>query len=213
MELLRVEGLKVKYKDFELNVPFLSLEDSEVVGIIGRNASGKTTFIKAIIGDVRYEGKVYFEGRLAKNMPLEEFMRFWGYVPQELSFPFPFEVDYVLELVSRRFDTYEELKRLRQSVLPKQMLHRRVTELSFGHMRLLALAMVYLKPARIALIDEPFIGLDRWNKRRALNLIGELKEKGMGVLVVTHDLETLNPDRVHLMQQFSNRRINISVLK
>ncbi len=210
---LKLEDFQVNFKGFQLNVPHLYLDAGQIVGIIGRNASGKTTLLRAIAGEVKFSGKAFIDGVAVSSLRPEERASLIGYLPQTLNFSFPFTVGYALQLITSKFGTGELLQQLIKELLPSEMLEKRLTELSFGYLRLLGLAMIYLKNPKIALIDEPLLGLDKWNRKRALRLINDMKLKGVGLLVVTHEVEILKPDKIYLMQQYYNRRLNISVLK
>ncbi len=214
MNLLEVKDLQVRFRNFELNVPYLALPEGKIIAIMGRNGSGKSTFLKAIVGLQKYQGAISLMGKDMRRLSPEEIAKHLGYVSQQVHFSFPFSVAYVLSLIARRFNSEDYLEDVVYNLLPTEILNKKLTHLSFGQYRLVSIALAVLKQPKVILLDEPTLGLDAWNKRKIMKYISKLRDNGCGVLLVTHDFELIGADESYLMRQFYNRKgVNISVLK
>jgi branched-chain amino acid transport system ATP-binding protein len=86
--LLEVESLEAYYgKSHILHGVTLHVGEGEIVGLIGRNGVGRSTTIKAIMGDVRSRGSVRFRGEeIAGLKPHQTALKGLGYVPETRDF-------------------------------------------------------------------------------------------------------------------------------
>ena len=72
----------------------------------------------------------------------------------------------------------------------KEAMHRPAKTYSRGMLQRLGLARALIGQPKLVLLDEPFTGLDRGSTRVVINKIGELKNRGAIVLMISHDMET-----------------------
>lgn len=146
----------------------LVLYSGEIYAIIGGNGSGKSTLLKAITGMVKpLGGKI----RLRKGLKT-------AYLPQNPCMLFTQET--VSEEVTEEFLEQFGLSELRG---------RNPLDLSGGEQQRLALAKLISGSPDVLLLDEPTKGMDAASKRDFSGLLKTLSEKGLSVLLVTHDTE------------------------
>ncbi|MFC7272969.1 ABC transporter ATP-binding protein [Paractinoplanes rhizophilus] len=130
-----------------------------VTALLGRNGVGKTTTLRAILGEVPATGSIEFDGAPALGRPTHRLVRAGlGYVPEDRCVFAGLTVAENLRLAVRDknpdFRTVHELfPELRQRAA------QRAGTLSGGQQQMLALARVLLNPQRLLLIDEPTKGL------------------------------------------------------
>lgn len=161
---------------------FVKCETGEVVGILGRNGCGKSTFLKIIFGTVschhKYvgiDGKRYDAPYKTKDL--------MAYLPQHPFLPGTLTVKAVIELFT---DSDEERDRVAGDEHLQEHLSKKVNALSGGERRYLEILLLVNSDARFILLDEPFNGLDPLTKERIMTLIRVHKDT-KGFIMTDHD--------------------------
>ncbi len=174
-----------------------SLSPQEVVAVVGKNASGKTTLLRSLIGTLQsVTGEVLFDGVPRKNIKRKDIARKMAYLPQHTQ-PSSLSVfDTVLmgrfphlsyPRIYRRCD--EEIARACIEELGlSPFIDTPVTELSGGFRQRCALASALATESQYLLLDEPTAFLDIESSLDLLRTLRSLAQRGKGVLVVLHDL-------------------------
>lgn len=191
--LLAVEGLSVFYDQFRaVDGIDLSVSAGEVVSIIGANGAGKSSLLKAIIGQAdRIEGTIRYEGGdLAGHTTAEIAARGIALVPEGRRLFPSLSVEENLHLgweVGRRgeigfdqvFDYFPVLKERRR---------QKARELSGGQQQMVALSRALLANPKLLLCDEISLGLAPLIIDQFYRLIPAIKQRGVGILVVEQDI-------------------------
>ncbi len=197
---IQVTDLTVAYRetpvlwDIDLDVP-----PGVLLAIVGPNGAGKTTLIKAILGLVRpAAGNV-----LIYNKPYDAQRRIVGYVPQRGSVDWDFPTSVLDVVMMGRYGALGWIKRpgkhereLAMNALERvgmeKYTNRQISQLSGGQQQRVFLARALVQDATVYLMDEPFQGVDATTERAIVTLLQELRENGKTVVVVHHDLQTVN---------------------
>ncbi len=156
----------------------LTLNEGEIVTLIGPNGSGKTTLIKALLGLIRVD-----IGSLTRKPDLTV-----GYVPQQLDLDpsMPLSVRSLLKLECRDIDLI--LSKLERTGAAK-LIDNQVNTLSGGELRRVLIARSLLKDANLLVLDEPSAGLDFSGQAQLYELLTAIRdETACGILLVSHDL-------------------------
>jgi energy-coupling factor transport system ATP-binding protein len=180
----------------------LSIDQGEFLGIIGPTGSGKSTLIQHLNGLLLpTAGKVLADGQdiSKRNFDLRELRQKVGllfqFAEQQL-----FEETVLADIAfgPRNIGVAEsEISgRVRESMdavgLDFSLRDRSPFTLSGGEMRRVAMAGVLAMRPQILVLDEPLAGLDTQGKELVLSqLVGLHKEKGLTIVLVTHDIDTL----------------------
>jgi manganese/zinc/iron transport system ATP- binding protein len=189
--------------DIDLVVP-----PGTLLGIVGPNGAGKTTFIKAMLGLIRpVSGRVLIQGQ-----PYLANKRSVAYVPQRGSVDWEFPTN-VADVVL--MGTYGQLgwfrrpgpiqRDLAQDALQRVGMwdyrDRQISQLSGGQQQRVFLARALVQQAPVYFMDEPFQGVDAITERAIIEILQELRTQGRTVLVVHHDLSTVQEyfDQVMLL--------------
>nr|MDO8110048.1 ABC transporter ATP-binding protein [Candidatus Sigynarchaeota archaeon] len=194
-KVLEVENLTVDYGDKGKpvieNVNF-SINDGEILGIVGESGAGKTTTLKAIIGDIKdYQGKIRVCGYNAQKKQI--ITPLYGYVPQDLS---------------KMYLTYTPLRNIihfgSQYGIPEQELIQRgkeilkdlgifskanqpVDRLSGGEKRRTSIAIALVHRPKILFLDEPTSGLDPTTRHELWSYLDKIsRQYGVSEVVITH---------------------------
>ncbi|MGL4412673.1 LPS export ABC transporter ATP-binding protein [Roseinatronobacter monicus] len=186
----------------------LRLHPGEVVALLGPNGCGKTTCFYCIAGIVRHEGgAVRIDGAAATGLPLYQRARLGlGYLPQEMSIFRGLSVAQnimaVLELSEPdRAQRKQRLLQLLQEFSIEHLRDQPAMALSGGERRRVEIARALAAKPRYVLLDEPFAGVDPIAVGEIRALVGDLKTRGLGVLITDHNVrETLSiVDRAYIL--------------
>lgn len=159
-----------------------SVGAGELVGLIGPNGSGKSTTVKAILGILEY---------VKGHLEVSEY----AYIPER---PIFYErmtlwehIDFLLSLLDDNQGDYEkkaiELLELFQL---SHVIHHYPESFSKGMQQKVMLILAFLKQPDLYIIDEPFMGLDPKAIKKFLQLLTEEMNRGAGILMSTHALDT-----------------------
>ena len=155
-----------------LNGVSLDVKKGEFYALVGGNGTGKTTLLSVICNLLRpYGGKVYKNGKIAM-LPQN---------PQTLFTAKTVALD--LAQITKEYGEISEICDI------KKLFGRHPYDLSGGEQQRAALAKVLLTKPDILLLDEPTKGLDAHFKTRFAEIIKKLTQKGITVIMVSHDIE------------------------
>jgi iron complex transport system ATP-binding protein len=197
--LLAINGLGFGYRGKPVlhDISF-AVEKGAVCGLLGPNASGKTTLLKCINGVLNpKQGEVRVSGHAISGLTRREVARLMAVVPQQMSLAFSFTALQMvvmgraarlgaLKLPSAhdRDDARAAMKELGVETLAD----RPFAELSGGERQLVLLARALFQDTPILLLDEPTSHLDFRNQYRILDVVREMTHmKGLATLVTLHD--------------------------
>ncbi len=177
----------------------------EVVALVGDNGAGKSTLIKAIAGVYRPdEGQYIFDGReVTVNTPRDATSLGIETVYQDLALCDNLDVvanlylgrERVRSLVPGLIRSVDEVAMEREALRVIQELHVRIPSirtqiatLSGGQRQSVAVARAVMWNSRVVLLDEPTAALGVEQTRQVKELILRLRERGLGVVVISHNL-------------------------
>lgn len=162
----------------------ISLQQGELLALLGGNGAGKSTLLKTLCGLCKPQ-----RGKIKRNPKLRLAM-----LPQSPQALFQYDTVWEEFLDSAKLGTAEETNK-EQALEMAELLDLREKmqshpyDLSGGEMQRAAIGKLLLQKADILLMDEPTKGLDAYLKHSFARLLKKLTEKGISILMVTHDLE------------------------
>ena len=199
--LLQLRGISKAYGAVQaLSDVNLEVYAGEVVGLVGDNGAGKSTLIKAIAGvGPPDSGEFFVEGQAVKITSPQISTRLGiETVYQDLA------LCDNLDVVANLFLGKEErtsLRTINEITMEKRTLQvlktldvkipsvrTLVASLSGGQRQSIAVAKTVLRNAKVVLLDEPTAALGVAQTRQVLNLIRRLREQGLAVIVISHNL-------------------------
>jgi iron complex transport system ATP-binding protein len=183
----------------------MALDRGVMGALIGPNGCGKSTLIRLMAGVLApLKGDILVNGRAVRTVDSRTRTRLIAYVPQSVGRAFPFTaLEVVLTGRSPYLPRYafedrhdvEKAMHAMETAGIAELAGRRITELSEGERQLVSLARALAQEAAVLLLDEPAASLDLKHRAAVVRSLAELREqRGLTVLMVTHDLSLLAPE-------------------
>ncbi|MBQ5907357.1 MAG: ABC transporter ATP-binding protein [Treponema sp.] len=191
--MLELKNIKKSYDGVTILKDIsISIENSEIVSILGSSGSGKTTLLNLILGIIKPDsGNVIFDGKDLTNVPME--LRGFNIVFQDYAL-FPNlnaykNITYGLRNYPCR-STQQEVDSLIDLLDLRQHLDKKIDKLSGGQKQRVALARTMVMKPKILLLDEPLSALDGVIKESIKETIVRIaKDFNLTTIIVTHDPE------------------------
>jgi lipopolysaccharide export system ATP-binding protein len=186
------------------------VEQGEVVGLLGPNGAGKTTSFYIIVGLISPEaGEVLLDNESITPLPMYQRARKGvSYLPQEPSVFRKLSVEDNLMAILQTLPLNGRERRERMNILIDDMGLETVRQskgymLSGGERRRVEIARSLVLQPDFILLDEPFSGIDPIQVLELQRIIGDLKRKGIGILVTDHNVrETMAvTDRAYIISE------------
>ena len=210
-EVLTVEELCFGYTPEKENLSDISFSVSqgEMVSIVGKNGAGKSTLAKLLCGFVKQDnGIITLKGTDLANHTIKERACFIGYVMQNPN-----------QMISKPMIFDEVAMSLRLKGLPEEEVKEKVYKslkicglyqfrnwpinaLSYGQKKRVTIASILVQEPEIIILDEPTAGQDFRHYTEIMEFLRELNERGITVLMITHDM--------HLMLEYTERSLVFS---
>lgn len=182
-----------------VNSVSMKIENSSVVGLLGPNGAGKTTTFYMTIGLIKPdEGRVFFNDEDITACPMYLRARKGvGYLPQETStfrkLTVKQNIMAILETIPiSKPDPEDRADLLLDELGIRHLSNQKANLLSGGERRRLEITRALATNPSFILLDEPFAGIDPLAVIDIKNIIGHLKNRGIGILISDHNVrETL----------------------
>jgi ABC-type glutathione transport system ATPase component len=220
--VLEVEDLEVHYglgrrRRRALDGVSLSVSNGEAVGLIGETGSGKSTLARAVLGLVPFSrGRVVIDGQDVSRAGSRQWreLRRRGLVQYVFQDPLrsldpdiPVVQSIVEPLLIQGVSAAEADARARAFLgrvrLDAELLHRLPGELSGGQRQRVAVARALVTEPKLIMLDEPVSALDSSNRVLVLEILKGLRESGVGLVFISHDLGSVAglTDRIAVLYQ------------
>jgi AI-2 transport system ATP-binding protein len=201
--LLSVRGIT---KSFGTNAVLkkinLDLDGGEVLALIGGNGAGKSTLMKIIMGIYQPDdGKIYINGVLTNLNNASAALSTGIYmVPQEpMLFPnMTIEENITMGFKERKQQLRARLKSVMEEIGWKFDLNRQASTLSIAEQTLVEIIRGLLRNAKILILDEPTSALTFDEVENFFKIIKELRQKGIGIIYITHRLSEVFEIATHV---------------
>ncbi len=179
----------------------------EVLAIMGRNGSGKSTLLKCIMGLLQISrGEIRLKGKKIMGQDVAELARDIAYLPQnpnDLLFAETVNEEFQITLSNHGLNGQIDADTLISDLGLSNLKSNYPRDLSTGQRQRVALGSVTIAQPNLLLLDEPTRGLDVQNKYELTSIWRHWLTKGMGLILVTHDVEmaAIIADRVAILSQ------------
>ena len=208
--MIKIENLKKSYKkQTALSIPELTINDGEILGLVGNNGAGKTTFLRSILDLIQLDsGSVTIHGIL--NTSTDAWKKYTAsYLGVSFLIPF-LSVEEYFEFVSKLYgintegvsESYERFNKFFSDEILAQK--KIIADFSQGNKNKIGIAAALMPKSKILLLDEPYSNLDPRSQNSLSNLIKDLKTDGnTTVILSSHDLNHITNicDRVVILEK------------
>ncbi len=194
--MLVIKNLHKMYGDnIVLDNITISIEQGKILGLIGPNGSGKTTFLKSIVNKISYKGKISVDGELNFDF-IKKNRNQLLYIPDE---PFVYDyltgnefIKFILDLLKIDFTkVQEEILSLTTILNMTNHLEKLIADYSYGMKHKIALIPFLISKPKILILDEPSTGLDLAANFALQKIFTALKNKGTTIIFSSHNLSLI----------------------
>lgn len=190
----------------------MKVEESELVVILGENAAGKTTLLKNMVGILKPgRGSVIVMNKDTRKTPLTEISRYIGYLsqnPNDYLFQDTVKDELLFTVNNLGLDDNGVIDDTLKKLGLSQYKDINPRDLSSGERQRVALASVLVAKPKLLVLDEPTRGIDYRLKNELGELLINLKNEGITVIVVTHDVEFAAEYAERVIMMFDGRIVS-----
>lgn len=203
--LVEIDAVSVRLSGVSvLDDVCLEIAPGTVHALVGPNGGGKSTLLRALLGELPFEGRITRHWRGSGRV---------GYVPQRLPIDptLPLTVTDFLWLAERRWPVWAAGARRRRRLAETRLsavgldglAERPLAELSGGERQRLMLSLALTPAPELLLLDEPTAGVDLVAREAVLSALTAVRAAGGTVLLISHDLDLVRrlADRVSVLNR------------
>nr|WP_103865015.1 ABC transporter ATP-binding protein [Aquimarina sp. I32.4] len=191
--MITTRNLTKKYGDFiAVNNLDLDVKEGEILCLLGANGAGKSTTINLLLNFITpTSGEALINGIDVTKDPIKT-KSFLTYIPENLML-YPTlsaveNLDYFTGISGKKISKSQLETYLLEAGLQKEALHKRIHSFSKGMRQKVGIALAIAKDTKVLLLDEPTSGLDPKSSNEFSELLKEMSNKGVAILMATHDL-------------------------
>lgn len=196
--MIKVKNLSFGYLKNRLVLDDISLkfEKGKIIALIGRNGSGKSTFLDCLLGVNDYEGEIFVCDSNIKELSDKEYARHVSFIPQSAQI----NIDYSI----RDFISFGRNPYLKLGQTPSKkdfdlvtnnakkcgiadLLDQDINKISGGERQLAFIARALTQETPIIIMDEPTSALDFGNQQKLFKTMKELTKEGKTIIFTTHN--------------------------
>ncbi|WP_066832633.1 ABC transporter ATP-binding protein [Rufibacter ruber] len=207
--MIEVRDLQKSYNGVTVvNIPALTVQKGETVGLVGNNGAGKTTFFRMILDLIRpSKGEVFSRGENVRST--EDWKHYTGsHLDEGFLIDFLTPEEYFIFIgklhglstgdVQAFLDSFKDF--FNGEILEQR---KYIRDFSKGNQKKVGVAAAVMSNPELLILDEPFANLDPSSQIRLKNLLKNLKSQGMTMLISSHDLSHVIEvcDRIVLLEK------------
>ncbi|MDR6844792.1 ATP-binding cassette domain-containing protein [Flavobacterium granuli] len=184
--LLEIDSVQKSFDNKNiLSDVYLKCETKDVIGLLGRNGSGKSTFLKIIFGIISADFKFVRIDGIVKTKT-KDLLDEISYLPQDNCIPKVFSVKKTIQLSVPK----ERIQEFYSDEIIVTMLDKKISHLSGGELRYLEIKIILNNSSKFVLLDEPYNGLSPLMAEKVNELVVE-NSKTKGIIISDHNYENV----------------------
>jgi zinc transport system ATP-binding protein len=183
----------------------LTLNSGDYLVIRGKNGSGKSTFIKCLLGVNQVKTGMIFFDKIDINS-FKTWTKF-GYVSQSFdsfNYEFPITVGELLSISSLKKTSESERLRLLEKMGIFEIVNQNINSLSGGQLQRVFIVRAMLNNPEVLILDEPTASIDKQNKEFFYKTIEDLHQQGITIILITHNDDFGSLNYTHLLSMYGD---------
>ncbi|MFT4297841.1 MAG: ABC transporter ATP-binding protein [Candidatus Woesearchaeota archaeon] len=189
--IIKAKNLNYSYKDEKVLKNFsFSLQKSQIVAVVGRSGEGKSTFLHLVVGVLSsgFSNNLQIMGKHSAFAKKDI-----GFVPQEIAVIPDISIEHNIIFFGNLYGmtkakSLKKGKELMETLHLNVPLSKKPTELSGGQKVRLNIVVSFLHNPKLMILDEPFVGLDFYNRKLLWHFLEYQKNRRKAIVVTTHML-------------------------
>ena len=174
----------------------ISFEQGRIIALIGKNGSGKSTFLDCLLGTNEYEGEIIVDGHNIKELSSKEYARLVSFIPQSVQINIDYSIrDFIsfgrnphvkfgLALSDNDFNKVE-INAEKCGI--SNLLDKDINKVSGGERQLAFIARALTQETPIIIMDEPTASLDFGNQQKLFKMMKTLAADKKTIIFTTHN--------------------------
>lgn len=191
--MLRIEHISKSFGDMKaLNDVSFTVNDGQILGLIGQNGAGKSTTFHSILNFLKYQGKITWNDQVINETVFDKI----GYLPEERSLMPKLTIQQQIIYLARLKN--KSAKEIRPQIdlwlkrfAVKGVEKDKIKDLSKGNQQKVQLICTLIHHPKLIILDEPFSGLDPVNADLLKQAILTAKAEGAAIIFSSHDMENV----------------------
>lgn len=173
-----------------------SFDAGRIVALIGKNGSGKSTFLDCLLGTNDYNGDILINNQNIRDLSAKSYAKLVSFIPQSVQINIDYSIkDFIsfgrnphvgfgLSLSDEDYDIVEENA---EKCGVKHLLDKDINKVSGGERQLAFIARALTQETPIIVMDEPTASLDFGNQQKLFRIMNTLVREGKTIIFTTHN--------------------------
>ena len=196
--MISVKSLSFGYsKDMPvINDVTLDFQKGKIIALIGKNGSGKSTFLDCLLGVNDYSGSICINDLDINKLSDKEYARFVSFIPQSVQTNIDYSIRDFISFGRTPYlkvgrtpskKDYEMVEANAKKCGIMKLLNKDINKVSGGERQLAFIARALTQETPIIIMDEPTAALDFGNQQKLFKTMKELVAEGKTIIVTTHN--------------------------
>lgn len=196
--IIEVKNLSFGYEKNKKVIDNLSISFNEgrIIALIGKNGSGKSTFLDCLLGANEYEGEILIKDQTIKELSSKNYAKLVSFIPQSVQINIDYSIRDFISFgrnphvgfgLSLSEDDYRKVDENAEKCGVKELLDKDINKVSGGERQLAFIARALTQETPIIIMDEPTASLDFGNQQKLFKIMMELVKEGKTIIFTTHN--------------------------
>lgn len=196
--IIEVKNLSFGYEKNKkvINNLSISFNEGRIIALIGKNGSGKSTFLDCLLGANEYEGEILIKDQNIKELSSKNYAKLVSFIPQSVQINIDYSIRDFISFgrnphvgfgLSLSEDDYRKVDENAEKCGVKELLEKDINKVSGGERQLAFIARALTQETPIIIMDEPTASLDFGNQQKLFKIMMELVKEGKTIIFTTHN--------------------------
>lgn len=196
--IIEVKNLSFGYDKTRkvLDALSISFNEGRIIALIGRNGSGKSTFLDCLLGINEYEGDILINEQNIRDLSPKSYAKLVSFIPQSVQINIDYSIKDFISFgrnphvgfgLSLTDEDYQKVNKNADKCGIKELLDKDINKVSGGERQLAFIARALSQETPIIIMDEPTASLDFGNQQKLFKIMKTLVQEGKTVIFTTHN--------------------------